>query len=278
MAAGKVTRSQAGQLEARVDPAIGAAPSSGFRPVQASMSSNLSTTSSRPDRRSTRAASVSTATGRSAPASTRSIVTVSKDSAANGNAYMSPRWNSQCASARPCSRARASRNAGADRSTPTACAALGTEQLEQAPRPGADIEQFAQGHGPEFFAAARPPARPGPGRRARRAPSSLAANFSRSPTTTAMRTRSRCSAGSSGSTAASSSLQPSGPRAAGRGAVIDPLLLPKPVQEACLGKQPQVAGNPGLALPHHPADFPYRELTVAQKRRPAAAGSVRPGS
>jgi hypothetical protein len=27
-----------------------------------------------------------------------------------------------------------------------------------------------------------------------------------------------------------------------------------------------VAGDPGLALPYHPADFPYRKLTVGQKR------------
>ena len=83
-------------------------------------SSTHSITSSRPEARNTRAASASTATGRSARARIRSIVTVSKDSPANGNAYISPRRNSQWASARPCRRARARRKAGADRSTPTA--------------------------------------------------------------------------------------------------------------------------------------------------------------
>ena len=184
---------------------------------------------------------------------------------------MSPRWNSQCASARPCRRARARRNAGADRSTPTAWVAWAPSISSRRPAPVPISSSSPKATGPEFFVqhGRQPGLVPVRGR----ASAELAGRrLFPVPDHDRHADPITLQCGILRVDGGQQFIEPVGPRPAGRGPVIDPLLLPEPVQEACLGKQPQVAGDPGLALPHHPADFPHRELTVAQKRHQAQPG------
>ena len=69
-------------------------------------------------------------------------------------------------------------------------------------------------------------------------------------------------------------VEPGGAGPGRRGSVIDALLFAKAVQEPRFSEEPEVPGDAGLALAQHPADFPYGELTVPQKRYKPQPGGL----